>query len=56
MTGRYPRTTNFNFLYGDFTALKMDEYVQRLPANGKINFNPNEVISEQCGTSRSELC
>jgi hypothetical protein len=50
MTGKCHRTTNVDFLYADFSVLKMDEYLQPLAANAKINFHPNELLRELCGT------
>jgi hypothetical protein len=33
MTGKYPRKTNVNFLYEDFSILKLGEYLQVLIIN-----------------------
>jgi hypothetical protein len=44
MAGRVPRTTSLNFSYADFSVLNMDEYLQPLVANAKMNFHPNELM------------
>jgi hypothetical protein len=51
MTASHPRTTNVNSLCADFPVLKMDEYLQPLASNAKMNFHPKDLIRELCGTS-----
>jgi hypothetical protein len=48
MIGKYPQTTNVNFLHADFSVLKLGKYLKLVATNtyDRIKIHPNELIRQ----------